>query len=263
MLWHFTFIYYKASIMRRSFTFNDLCQEATIKTGTYTLDNKTMGATVIIPTEKLNQFPFNASAYDFLQFLRPEILEYGIIELPNLPVNKSNYTLAQRAPQEHSYSTNSYLTDFCQSPHQDTPPYPTAFWLPHKRKYFATWIMGAEMAQEFYDYQNKNPKLSIEAIHQYLVPLSLQQSQGFIANQNPGLLLIDNSEHHRLYHARTCNFAAIKNSPDFTKDTPMYAFNEVGLLNYLHSLDSRRGNDHINPIEIKWVQEFMQTEGRF
>lgn len=250
-------------MIRTPFNFNDLCQEATVKTGTYLIDNKTIGAQVIVPKERMSLFPFNASAYDFLQFLRPAILEHGVIEFPGLPVNKSNYTLAQKAPQQHSYSSNSYLTDYCQSPHQDTPPYPTAFWLPSQRKYFATWIMGTEMAQYFYDYQNKKPQLTIEEIHQHLVPLSLTNNQGFIANQNPGLILIDNSQQHCLYHARTCNFAAIKNNPNFTTDTPMYAFNEVGLLNYLHTLDSRRGNNDINFDQMKAVEAFMQQESAF
>ncbi len=119
------------------------------------------------------------------------------------------------------------------------------------------------MAQYFYDYQNKKPQLTIEEIHQHLVPLSLTNNQGFIANQNPGLILIDNSQQHCLYHARTCNFAAIKNNPNFTTDTPMYAFNEVGLLNYLHTLDSRRGNNDINFDQMKAVEAFMQQESAF
>ena len=58
-------------MIRTPFNFNDLCQEATVKTGTYLIDNKTIGAQVIVPKERMSLFPFNASAYDFLQFLRP------------------------------------------------------------------------------------------------------------------------------------------------------------------------------------------------
>ncbi len=195
-----------------------------------------------------------------MQFLRHDIQQYGFIELPNLTLNKSNYTLAQRSPQEHGYSSNHYLTDFCQQPHQDTPPYPTAFWLEKERSYFFTWLISFKGMTHFFDYQQQHPNLSIQAIHQHLVPLSLNEGWGLIVNKQPGLILIDNSHHSKLYHARSCNFQAMRITPNFTSDTPMYAFNEIGLLNYIDQLDSRRGTLHRNQKEKEDVAAFMQQE---
>jgi hypothetical protein len=88
--------------------------------------------------------PYASTAYTFLQQLRGAIREHGLIEFPGLPVNPTNHTLAQRAPWEHAYSQNPYLTGFCQLLHQDTPPYPTAFWLGAERRFFATWVTSRQ-----------------------------------------------------------------------------------------------------------------------
>jgi hypothetical protein len=71
---------------------------------------------VIVPPELMVRAPYNNSAYDFLQFLRAAIQEYGTLEFPHLPVNPRNHTLAQRAPEQHLYSSNTYLTGHCQHP---------------------------------------------------------------------------------------------------------------------------------------------------
>ena len=134
--------------------------------------------------EKLGQMRWDAAkhategAASALQQLRKEIFEWGIIEFPGLPLNPTNYTLAQRAPQQHAYSSNPYLTDFCQRPHQDTPPYPTAFWLAAPRRYFATWVMGHTMAERFYQLQGQQPQLSVDALHEQWVARSLEEGSG-------------------------------------------------------------------------------------
>ena len=246
---------------RVNFTFQDLAREGELQTGIYQLDGKPLGAKLIVPHELFSQPPYNGSAYDFLQQLRSSIFDYGLIEIPDLPLNKQNHTLAQRAPQQHAYSSNTYMTDFCQSPHQDTPPYPTAFWLPTERQFFATWVMSLQGVERFYSDRQAHAGLSIEEIHQRLVPESLANQTGLLLNQSPGLLLIDNSDRQSLYHARTCNFSAQAAQPDFNSDNPMYAFNEVGLLNYIDTLDSRRGQEDRNPVEVERVRQFLQQEG--
>ncbi len=245
---------------RIPFSYQDLAADCEIHTGHYTLDGRQLGARVVVPTELMGQYPYNSSAYGFLQQLRQAIFDYGLIEFPGLPLNPQNHTLAQRAPQQHSYSSNPYMTDFCQSPHQDTPPYPTAFWLDAPRRFFATWVMSTAGAEHFYQQQALQPQLEIEALHRQLLPASLAQGSGLLLNQSPGLLLIDNSQHQQLYHARTCNFAAQAAEPDFASDSPMYAFNEVGLLNYIDLLDSRRGPEHRVGAEMAVVRAFMDAE---
>lgn len=243
------------------FSFQDLVRDCQVQTGIYQLDGKALGAKLWVPDELLNQHPYNVSGYDFLQQLRSSIFEYGLIEFPNLPLNKKNHTLAQRAPQQHAYSANTYMTDFCQSPHQDTPPYPTAFWLAKPRQYFATWVMSLQGVERFYHYQQAHPSLSIDEIHQRLVPESLANHTGLLLNQAPGLLLIDNSDRQSLYHARTCNFSAQVKHPNFDTDNPMYAYNEVGLLNYIDILDSRRGQSDRDAQQLESVRQFMLDEG--
>ncbi len=177
-----------------------------------------------------------------------------------MPVNKTNHTVALRSPKEHTYSRNPFLTDNCQSPHQDTPPYPTAFWLDAPREYFSTWLHTLTVVEEFYTFTQNNPALSTEEVHRILVPKSIQQKNGILVNQAPGLILIDNSNKHSLYHARTCNFQAIENNPAYTQDSPLYAFNEVGLLNYIDTIDSRRGSNDRNPEDLIEVKQFMDKE---
>jgi hypothetical protein len=251
---------------RKSFTFADVQSDCQIDSSTYQLlesgSIRELGVRVTVPGELTSTFPYNETAYSWLQFLRPEIFEFGIIEFPGLPVNPVNHTLAQRAPKQHQYSSNPYLTDECQSPHQDTPPYPTAFWLGEPRRYFSTWVVGVEGCNEFYQKQSSLPKLSVEELHSELVGKSLEQQTGFLVNQEPGLLLIDNSEANRLYHARTCNFDAVRAQPDYEADTPMYAFNEIGLLHYMDQLDCRRGLHDRENAEVEEVRNFIQAEGK-
>ncbi len=250
---------------RKPFNFSDLERDCEIHRACYRLDNgrevRELGIKVIVPSALYNSWPYNSSAYDFLQFLREEIFAYGTMEFPNLPLNKSNHTLAQRAPKQHAYSTNPYLTDICQSPHQDTPPWPTAFWLDEPRQYFSTWVLSLPGVEDFFRYSQQNPQLPVEDIHKTLVPQSLNNERGLLLNQTPGLLLIDNSDACQLYHARTCNFAAVERNPAYESDTAMYAFNEVGLLNYMDMLDSRRGPEYRDSEEAQQVQAFMLEEG--
>ncbi|MBA6411803.1 hypothetical protein H2508_01605 [Parahaliea sp. F7430] len=245
---------------RLPFTFADIESDCVIETGHYRLDGRSLGMRIRVPEPLMQQAPYNSSAYDFLQQLRPQIFAYGLLEFPNLPLNPQNHTLAQRAPQQHAYSSNPYMTDFCQSPHQDTPPYPTAFWLDAPRQYFATWVMSERGLEKFYRQGQGLAASELEALHRELVPASLAEGWGLLLNQQPGLLLIDNSHHQSLYHARTCNFAAQDAQPDFCQDEAMYAFNEVGLLNYIDMLDSRRGTQHRDSDEVERVRQFMQRE---
>ena len=245
---------------RRTFSLNDFSHSCDIEEGCYQLEGKALGLRIHIPKRLQESWPFNASAYDFLQFFRQEIQTFGIIELPDLPVNKSNYTLAQGSPEQHRYSSNPFLTDYCQQPHQDTPPYPTAFWLNEKRQFFATWLMSAQGAEYFLQYQQQNPAMHIKQIHKKLQTLSIEQGWGILVNHEPGLILIDNSQHRSLYHTRTCNFKALESHTDHHQDSRMYAFNEIGLLNYINQLDSRRGSNDRCEKEQQQVAAFMQAE---
>lgn len=232
------------SAERRPFRFADLARECRVETGCNALHGARgprLGARVLVPPELHGRYPYNASAYAFLQQLRDEIREFGVIEFPRLPLNRCNHTLAQRAPREHAYSSNPYLTGECQHLHQDTPPYPTAFWLDAPRRFFGTWVTGLPGLRAFLDFQRVNPAASRADVHRALVPASLDEGTGVVLNRTPGLLLLDNSEATQLFHARTCDFAAVAADPGYAADTPMYAFNEVGLLHHIDSLDSRRG----------------------
>lgn len=245
---------------RKPFTFNDILAESTIETGCYRLDGKSLGIKIHVPDALFSQHPYNATAYAFLQQLRAQILEFGTVEFPGLPVNKTNYTLAQRAPKEHGNHPNAYMTDICQQPHQDTPPYPTAFWLDTPRQYFATWVMSLQGLNHAMEYSRSHARFSIEEKHRVLVPQSLANNTGLLFNQSPGLLLIDNSNHHKLYHARTCNFSAVAKNPDYRSDAPMYAFNEIGLLEYIDSLDIYRGDNDKDEYDAQDVKAFMAQE---
>lgn len=245
---------------RIRFSLTDIEQESEVIELPYTLDGNPLGKIVHIPKALHNTFPFNSTAYDFLQFFRQEIFKYGVIEFPDLPVNRTNYTLAQRSPDEHRYSSNPYLTDYCQSPHQDTPPYPTAFWLDSPRQYSSTWIMSTNAVTNFMSFRQQHSNLSIDDVHKQLVQQTLKDGTGLLLNQKPGLLLIDNSQHRSLYHARTRNFDAIPNDNEALEDAPMYAFNEVGLLNYIDMLDERRGPDHRDATVLNNVKSFLEQE---
>lgn len=250
---------------RIPFSFSDITHDCTISEGVYQLDNqpgqnRRLGIRIHVPQALHNQYPYNASAYAFLQQLRKEIFECGLIELPGLPLNPTNHTLAQAAPWQHLYSTNPYMTDYYQSPHQDTPPYPTAFWLNNERRYFATWVISSGMAEAFYRFQAANPGLTLQQVHRHLVAESLSTKRGLLLNRNPGLLLIDNSQHQQLYHARTCLFDSDSHPGEASTDSPSYAYNEIGLLNYIDTLDSRRGQAWRDETDRQQVIDFMRKE---
>lgn len=249
---------------RPQFSFKDIAEECAIEYDYLTLKHsngvRQFGAKISVKPDQFNNFPYNASAYDFLQFLRQEIYEFGVIEIPGLPINKQNYTVAMKAPAQHSYSSNPYLTEPCQSPHQDTPPYPTAFWLPSERLISATWLLSDLGAQRFHHYRQRHREQSIEKAHEVLVPQTIEAQEGLLVNYQPGLILIDNSQHHQLYHAKTQRFENIKMGISIETDTPMYSFNEQGLLNYMDSLDEQRGPANKNQQEAFAVAEFLQRE---
>ncbi|OUS24747.1 hypothetical protein A9Q99_23420 [Gammaproteobacteria bacterium 45_16_T64] len=245
---------------RRPFTFSDLCEECEVLTSPYSLDGQDLGVKILIPTKLQSQYPFNTTAYGFLQQLRNEIFEFGTIEFPQLQVNKTNHTLAQRAPHEHHYSDNHYLTGHCQHPHQDTPPLPSAFWLGDTRRFYSTWIISKYGLQQYLDLSQSEPSLSELELHKRVVTDSINNHSGLLLNREPGLLLIDNSNHRSLYHSRTCNFATINEHNSPKRDTPMYAYNETGLLHYIDILDSRRGSDHRCDTDRQEVIDFLNSD---
>ena len=250
---------------RAALQLHTLAQDCQIETDVFRLDGQSLGLRIRVPPHLYARAPYRASAHAFLQGLRAQTQQHGVIVLPDLPLNPCNYTLAQRSPHEHGYSRNPYLTDLCQAPHQDTPPYPTAFWLAAPRRWSATWIMRAAGAQRYYAYAQAHPELSTLQIHRALVPLSLTEGWGLLLNQTPGLLLIDNSNASGLYHARTCNFKALDALLPHEQelahsDSPMYAFNEVGLQHYIDQLDERRGLEHRDAADAALTLAFMQAE---
>ena len=242
------------------FSFEDFIKDCDVCNAPYQLNGHFTGLRITVPTALANQWPYNSNIYDFLQFFRLNIQQHGFIEIRGLALNKTNYTLAQKAPQQHAYSSNPFMTDYCQQPHQDTPPYPTAFALEEPRQYFATWLMTAQGVQTFMQFKQQNAQLSLEEVHRLLVPESLKQGWGILVNHESGIILIDNSHHCQLYHTRTCNFSAIDANPDFDSDAAMYAFNEIGLLNYIEQLDSRRGLAFRDENLSQEVARFMQKE---
>lgn len=248
---------------RSKFNFNDIEQECHIEYGCHRLDGQTLGLSIAVPEALQNGPIFSGSVYGLLQQLRAPIFEYGTLEFPGLIFNKTNYTLAQKAPWQHLYSSNHYLTDYCQHPHQDTPPYPTAFGLEQPRRYFATWLMSVQGVNRYYDQQRAKAKQPIETLHKQLVPESIQNGTGILVNQKPGLILIDNSNHRQLYHARTACFDLLEQDKPSKKDqdVAMYAFNEIGLLNHIDQLDSRRGQAWRNKDDAKEVERYLAQFG--
>lgn len=249
-------------MVRQAFTFQDIAADCTVETNCYQLDGRSLGAIIHVPQELQSRYPYNASAYAFIQQLREAIFEFGTIEIPNLPINKTNHTVAMRHPKEHSYSDNPYLNRFCQEPHQDTPPYPTAFWLEAPRRFAATWFMSLQGLDAWSDLSRARPSLSTEEKHKLLIPDGLTNGTALLLTQKPGLLLFDNSQHHQLYHARTCNFEAVTQNPGAQEDTPAYAFNEMGLLHYMNTLDSRRGEEDKSDEDLAEVRAFLSQEQR-
>lgn len=220
---------------KTTLTWQDIEQECRIEYGIYLL-GQARGARVFIPTELQRQAPYNTSIYQFFAALREQIKAFGIIEFPQFTFNKINYTLAQAAPWQHQYSHNPFMTSWWQEPHQDTPPYPTAFGLEEERSFFATWLMTEKVVRDYFSH----PAATIEEKHRLLVPQSLAQGEAVLINQQAGLTLIDNSGD--LYHARTCTMSTQNPHLNAEQDSPMYAFNEVGLAFYMQQLDSQRGD---------------------
>ena len=248
---------------RQPFTLADLAAECRVESGCHALHGPAaprLGLRIHVPPALHGRYPYNASAYAFLQQLREAIHTHGLVELPGLPVNRCNHTIAMRAPREHAYSRNPYLTGECQHLHQDTPPYPTAFWLGEERRFFATWIVSVPGLHRYAQFTREHPQMTMNAVHRVLVPESLSNGTGIVCNHTPGLLLIDNSAHQGLYHARTCRFDAVAAAPDYRHDAPMYAFNEIGLLHYIDTMDERRGAADRDPDERAAVAEFLTAE---
>lgn len=250
---------------RVQFTLHDLLAECTSDVGVYRLDDgaeRRLGLRVHVPPGLMGRGPYASTAYSFLQQLRGAIHEHGLIEFPGLPVNPTNHTLAQRAPWEHAYSQNPYLTGFCQSLHQDTPPYPTAFWLGAERRFFATWVTSRQGPRRLDAAQRAARAATVDALHEALVPASLNEGWGALVNHRPGLLLLDNSEACGLYHARTCLPGAGAAARALEPDAPSFAFNEVGLLEYIDTLDERRGAEHRCADDRAEVLAFLRHEAR-
>jgi hypothetical protein len=241
---------------RAPFTFADLAADCAVSTGAHLLDGRALGAIVQVPIELHTCYPYSASAYAFLQCLRGEIFELGTIEFPGLPVNRTNHTLAQRAPRQHAYSDNAFLTDYCQSPHQDTPPYPSAFWLGAPRRHFASWVVSTRGLAAWAAWLRHHPASGVEAAHRALVDASLAEGWGLLLNREPGLLLLDNSEAQSLYHARSWRSAS-----QVDAETPLYAYNEMGLLHMIDRIDSRRGPQDRCPRDERAVRAFLAREG--
>ena len=84
---------------RKPFSLYDFEQECEVNEGVHPLDKgegvAPIGLEITVPSALHERYPFNASAYALMQQLRNAIYEYGLIEFPGLPVNKTNYTLAQ------------------------------------------------------------------------------------------------------------------------------------------------------------------------
>lgn len=245
---------------RVSFNLQDLLNDCASSSGYYHLDKKTLGLRIVVPEALKSRYPYNASAYVLMQELRTAVFDYGIVEFPELAVNKCNHTVAMRHPSEHSYSDNPYLNSFFQSPHQDTPPYPSAFWLDKKRQFAATWTMSLEGLRCFNESIAQQPTLTLSERHRQLIPSLVTQQQSLLLNTQPCLTLLDNSEHWQLYHARTCLFDAVASQPNTHHDTAVYAYNEIGLLNYIDQLDSRRGMADRDADDLQDMNTFMQHE---
>jgi len=248
-------------MQRQPFTLDDLIRECEVESGHRQLDGRPLGLRIRVPEALWQRYPYNATAYAFLQQLRGAIHEYGLVEFPDLPVNPTNHTLAQRAPWQHGYSTNPYMTDHWQHPHQDTPPHPTAFWLGGPRHFFATWVVSQQGLEAWQHQLASQREGGLAEAHRHCVPASVADGTGWLINRQPGLVLLDNSEACRLYHART-RVAEPPAESEQAEDEPMYAYNETGLLHYIDQLDSRRGTEHRCPRDRAEVEAFLAAEGR-
>lgn len=244
------------------FTFEDIARECRVEYGAHGLTANgggRIGARVFVP-EELRATPlYSSSAYTFMQQLRAAIFEHGLIEFPELPVNRRNHTLAQRAPAQHAYSANPFLTGLCQRLHQDTPPFPTAFWLDGPRRASATWVATARAAAEFSEAARHVPDHELPALHARWVPKLIGEGRATLVNRTPGLLLLDNSDATRLYHARTNVVDGEHQAQPAPTDATLYAFNEPGLLQRMQ-LDERRGTEHFCEAERGRIAAFVARE---
>lgn len=249
--------------MRVPFTFEDIAAECSVDYECHALgdDGARLGARVHVPPELFSAPIYRSSAYAFMQQLRAAIAEHGLIEFPNLPLNPQNHTLAQRAPSEHEYSSNPFLTGLCQRLHQDTPPYPTAFWLGAARRASATWVACASAAAEFNRATAHLGDADLPAAHAQWVPRLVTEGRATLVNRAAGLVLLDNSEAQRLFHCRTNVVDGERPAPPATAEAPLHAFNEMGLLQHMQ-LDERRGTAHFCEEERRRIAEFVAQEQR-
>lgn len=247
--------------MRAAFTFDDIAADCRIDYGCHAVGDLglRLGARVHVPPALFDTALYRSSAYAFMQQLRAAIAEHGLIEFPALPLNPQNHTLAQRAPAEHGYSSNPFLTGLCQRLHQDTPPYPTAFWLGAKRYASATWVVCASAADEFNRATAHLPDAELPRAHTHWVPRLVAEGRATLVNREPGLLLLDNSDAQRLFHCRTNVVDGLRPARPVTQDAPLHAFNEMGLLQRMQ-LDERRGEAHFCEEERRAIAEFVARE---
>ena len=77
---------------RVPFCFADIAAECRVESGVHRLDGRRLGLRITVPQALRERYPYCGSAYGFLQELRREILDYGLVEFPGLPLNPQNYT---------------------------------------------------------------------------------------------------------------------------------------------------------------------------
>ena len=89
---------------------------------------------------------------------------------------------------------------------------------------------------------------------------SITQGQAILVNHTPGLLLIDNSSAQNLYHARTTKLDHLDSFCKLRHDSPLFAFNEIGLMHFIDQLDEQRGQQHRDSKLSKEILDFMRQE---
>ena len=72
---------------RVPFCFADIAAECRVESGVHRLDGRRLGLRITVPQALRERYPYCGSAYGFLQELRREILDYGLVEFPGLPLN--------------------------------------------------------------------------------------------------------------------------------------------------------------------------------
>jgi hypothetical protein len=82
------------AVQRRvPFTFSDISGECEVETDCFRVDDgreRRLGARVRVPRELRDRYPYNGSAYGFLQELRSLILELGIVVFPDRSLPKAS-----------------------------------------------------------------------------------------------------------------------------------------------------------------------------